>query len=294
MLAMIPCSCAGPAWRGWTPPSCAGAPPRPGLVGPDGYLRDPQCRKPLVWDECGSAAVPSTRPAPAGAGGLLHGGAGADAGGPMAAEPRSRTPGRTGLTMTADAMRSTRPVGHRHLRRRAGGDDPAHRARIPGARLHRQTIVIDGRTLPHRPVAVTLGKTVNNGWGAFEACWSRTVLAMLVGALEVPGGTLGTTVRLNKPHDNRLLSVAPGETASWCATSTPPRPSSGRPNRRAATPIARWCPRRPLALEPGARAHAPGLDVHARGAAQLAAAELPGIWFTYPPTRRSRSGRPTT
>ena len=59
-------------------------------------------------------------------------------------------------------------------------------------------------------MAVTLGKTVNNGWGAYECCWARTMLATLVGALEVPGGTLGTTVRLNKPHDNRLLSVKPG------------------------------------------------------------------------------------
>ena len=67
------------------------------------------------------------------------------------------------------------------------------------------------RRMPLRPVAVTLGKSVNNGWGAFECCWARTVLATLVGALEVPGGTLGTTVRLNRPHDDRHLSVAAGE-----------------------------------------------------------------------------------
>jgi phenylacetyl-CoA:acceptor oxidoreductase len=73
-----------------------------------------------------------------------------------------------------------------------------------------QTIEIDGITLPFRPVAVTLGKTVNNGWGAFECCWSRTMLAVLVGALEVPGGTVGTTIRLNRPHENRHKSVVPG------------------------------------------------------------------------------------
>jgi phenylacetyl-CoA:acceptor oxidoreductase len=49
-----------------------------------------------------------------------------------------------------------------------------------------ETIVIDGKTLPLRPVAVTLGKSVNNGWGAYECCWARTVLAALVGALENP------------------------------------------------------------------------------------------------------------
>ena len=57
---------------------------------------------------------------------------------------------------------------------------------------------------------MTLGKTVTNGWGGFECCWARTVLATLVGALETPGGTLGTTVRLNRPLSERLKSVKPG------------------------------------------------------------------------------------
>ena len=73
-----------------------------------------------------------------------------------------------------------------------------------------QTIEIDGQTLPYRPVAVSLGKTVNNGWGGFECCWARTLLAVLVGALEVPGGTIGTTVRLTRPMSHRHESVKPG------------------------------------------------------------------------------------
>ncbi len=73
-----------------------------------------------------------------------------------------------------------------------------------------ETIVIDGKRLPFRPVSVALGKTVNNGWGGFECCWARTMLAVLVGALEVPGGTLGTTVRLNRPLSERHESVKPG------------------------------------------------------------------------------------
>jgi len=53
---------------------------------------------------------------------------------------------------------------------------------------------------------------VNNGWGAYECCYARTLLACLVGALEVPGGLLGTTVLLSKPgldHD-RWATVEPG------------------------------------------------------------------------------------
>ncbi len=73
-----------------------------------------------------------------------------------------------------------------------------------------ETVEIEGETLPFRPVAITLGKTVNNGWGGFECCWARTVLCTLVGSLEVPGGLLGTAVRLNKPIDDRIESVVPG------------------------------------------------------------------------------------
>jgi phenylacetyl-CoA:acceptor oxidoreductase len=73
-----------------------------------------------------------------------------------------------------------------------------------------QTIEIEGSTLPYRPVAVSLGKTVTNGWGGYECCWARTLLAALVGALEVPGGILGTTVRLNRPMSERHKSVRAG------------------------------------------------------------------------------------
>ena len=73
-----------------------------------------------------------------------------------------------------------------------------------------QTIEIESRALPYRPVAISLGKTVTNGWGGYECCWARTLLATLVGALEVPGGILGTTVRLNRPMSKRHESVKPG------------------------------------------------------------------------------------
>lgn len=73
-----------------------------------------------------------------------------------------------------------------------------------------QTIEIEGQTLPFRPVAITLGKSVNNGWGGYHCCWARTLLATLMGALEVPGGTLGTTVKLVRPAASRVGSVTPG------------------------------------------------------------------------------------
>jgi phenylacetyl-CoA:acceptor oxidoreductase len=97
-----------------------------------------------------------------------------------------------------------------------------------------QTIDIDGRTLPYRPVAVSLGKTVTNGWGGFECCWARTLLAALVGALEVPGGILGTTVRLNRPMSERHKSVKPGPDGfmDYPFNPTTRERWSGRPNIR--------------------------------------------------------------
>ncbi len=73
-----------------------------------------------------------------------------------------------------------------------------------------ETIDIEGERLPYRPVSVSLGKTVNNGWGGFECVWARTMLAAVVGGLEVPGGTLGTTVRLNRQAPARIDTVTAG------------------------------------------------------------------------------------
>jgi len=185
----------------------------PYLVGPDGlYLRDAASDKPLVWDTVRNAAVPFDT-----------------AGAVPALEGRFVVP--AAITLDADDARQpwTDVAGEPAFAKLV-----AHIAKytpewaaaicdVPAATIRRiageyldnacvgQTIDIDGHTLPYRPVAVTLGKSVNNGWGAYECCWARTVLAVLVGALEVPGGTLGTTVRLNRPHDNRHDSVYAGE-----------------------------------------------------------------------------------
>jgi phenylacetyl-CoA:acceptor oxidoreductase len=97
-----------------------------------------------------------------------------------------------------------------------------------------QTIDIEGKTLPYRPVAVSLGKTVTNGWGGFECCWARTLLAALVGALETPGGILGTTVRLNSPLSQRHRSVRadPDGLMAYPFNPTDPQHWSAQPNIR--------------------------------------------------------------
>ncbi len=185
----------------------------PYLVAPDGlYLRDPQSGKPLVWDENSATAVahdtPGIKPAVAGSFRVSKALV-VDA--DKERREYSDVQGKTAYEMLSAHIEKYSPewaeticdVKAETIRRIA--NEYLEAASIG------ETIVIDGKTLPLRPVAVTLGKSVNNGWGAYECCWARTVLAALVGALENPGGLLGTTVRLNKSRDNRHLSVAPGE-----------------------------------------------------------------------------------
>jgi phenylacetyl-CoA:acceptor oxidoreductase len=184
----------------------------PYLVGPRGYyLREPASRKPLAWDLAGGRARPFDDPAlrqPALEGEFVA---------------RGVEVGADGETWEGEAV-PCQPAFQRLLAHVRGyapewaaaiSDVPAATIRqVAREYLHAAevgaTLGVDGEALPLRPVAVLLGKTVSNGWGGYECCWARTVLAALVGALEVPGGILGTTVRLNRPGTDRLRSVRPG------------------------------------------------------------------------------------
>jgi phenylacetyl-CoA:acceptor oxidoreductase len=183
----------------------------PYLVGPNGYyLRDPDSLKPLIWDctERRAKAYDQRIAEPA-----LEGTYTVD-----------------GVEEGPDGVRWTHKGAVSHpafelLRRHLAKCTPewaAQECDVPAETIRRiadefaaharvgETIDIDGVTLPYRPVGIILGKGVNNGWGGYQAVWARTLIACLFGALEVPGGTLGTKVRLNRPADNRWKSVTPG------------------------------------------------------------------------------------
>ncbi|MBI5275852.1 MAG: molybdopterin-dependent oxidoreductase [Burkholderiales bacterium] len=183
----------------------------PYLVGPHGsWLRDRETRKPLVWDNVAARARPFDAPDLSEA---LQGRWTVDA---IEMGPDGELLGDgflTGETAFSQLIAHMKPYSPEWAE---------HICEVPAATIRQvaneylahacigQTIEIDGKTLPYRPVAVSLGKTVNNGWGGFECCWARTMLAVLVGALEVPGGTIGTTVRLARPMAKRLDSAKPG------------------------------------------------------------------------------------
>ncbi len=183
----------------------------PYLVGPGGYyLRDPETQKPLVWDLGRGRPVPfddldCLDPAMSGE----YIAAGVEVG-PDGARKSVSARVKPAFAHLLEHLESYTPEWAAPI-----ADVPAETIRRLAAQYLAHatvgaTIGIDGVGYPHRPVAVLLGKTVTNGWGGYECCWARTVLAALVGALEVPGGILGTTVRLNRPAQNRQASVKPG------------------------------------------------------------------------------------
>jgi phenylacetyl-CoA:acceptor oxidoreductase len=218
----------------------------PYLVGPNGYyLREPASGRPLLWDTLSNAAVPFDTPEtlPALEGRFIVPEAyeqGPD-------EDRWQHCGVEAEPSFAKLVAHVQPYSPEWAEQVC--EVPAERIRrvanefVDHARVG-ETIEIDGEVLPFRPVSVTLGKTVNNGWGAFDCCWSRTVMAVLVGALEVPGGTLGTTIRINRPHEDRLQSVKPGEDGFMVHGLNPTDPKrwmrkpTGRNAHRTLVPLA--------------------------------------------------------
>ena len=255
----------------------------PYLVGPNGYyLRDRATRKPLLWDRARGVAVVHDTP---GADAALEGRYRADAievGPDEAVLAEGELDGTTAFTLMAEHLAAYAPEWAERV------------CEVPAARIRRiaheyldharvgDTLDVDGVTLPFRPVAVTLGKTVNNGWGGYECCWARTMLAALVGALEVPGGTIGTTVRLNRPQNDRLKSVKAGPDGFMAYPLNPTDKAhwSPKPNIRNA-----YRTMVPLAADgPWSQALGPThfswmfLDETPKG---LPRVTMPDLWFVY-------------
>jgi len=184
----------------------------PYLIGPNGfYLRDVQSKKPLLWDLKRNAAVPFDTPDTDPA---LEGSYTVDAMEIGADKASWQHQGIATQPAFDQLVKHVQPYTPDWAERicdiKSGTVRRITQSYLDHARVG-ATTEIDGVTLPFRPVAIALGKTVTNGWGGYECCWARTLLACLVGALEVPGGTLGTTVRLNRPATSRQASVKKGE-----------------------------------------------------------------------------------
>jgi phenylacetyl-CoA:acceptor oxidoreductase len=255
----------------------------PYLIAPNGFfLRDLDSRKPLIWDLKSDRAVahdaPDTEPALEGEFTV----SGLEAGADDDEWRHADVTCQPAFTRLAGHVRTSTPewaaaicdVKAETIRRIA--NEFLDHARIG------ETIAIEGEILPLRPVSISLGKTVNNGWGGYECCWARTVLACLVGSLEVPGGTLGTTVRLNRPAGDRWASVTLGPDGFMHYPMNPTgkedwieRPPA-RSAHRTLVPLA--------ANSPWSQALGPthlAWMMQSQGFEHLPEATPPDVWFVY-------------
>jgi phenylacetyl-CoA:acceptor oxidoreductase len=255
----------------------------PYLVGPNGFfLRDPDTRKPLVIDMATRRALPFDT---AGVEPALEGDFavdGVEVGADQELTAHHAVTAKPAFAHLVEHVKDYSPewassicdVDAQAIRRVA--NEFLDHARVG------ETTEIDDTTLPFRPVSISLGKTVNNGWGGYQCCWARTLLACLVGALEVPGGTLGTTVRLNRPADNRWSSVTAGPDGFMDYPMNPTgkgdwmsRPSV-RSAHRTLVPL--------VANSPWSQALGPthlAWMTQKEGLDKLPAASPPDVWFVY-------------
>lgn len=192
----------------------------PYLVAPNGYYlrRD---GKPLVWDAKRAAAVPYDTPDtdPKLLGEFLI--SGTERGADDESWVHENAKAKPAHQLLVEHLAHRTPEWASEL-----CDVPAANIRqvanefLTEARIG-ETTEVCGETLPLRPVAVMLAKSVNNGWGAYECVWARTMLQTLVGALEVPGGLLGAVSRIVGPEHDRMASCVPGEDGFMTPTFLP-------------------------------------------------------------------------
>lgn len=185
----------------------------PYLVAPNGYyLRDPESGKPLVWDETRQSAVPfDTADCDPALKGEFEAGEAMEIGADDERWDYERVKVKPAFQLLVEHVAENRPEWAETI-----SGVPADKIRqlangfVDHARIG-QTCTVKDRELPFRPVAIVLGKTTNNGWGGYECVWARAVMQILVGALEVPGGLLGSTSLIVGPNWDRWSSVSPGE-----------------------------------------------------------------------------------
>ncbi len=143
----------------------------PYLVAPNGYfLRDPATHKPLMWDKKRGMAMvfdtPGIEPALEGS----FTASGIEVGADEEEWQHETIEVKTAFTRLVNQMAEYTPEWAEEICQVPDGcirriaDEFVSHAQVG------DTTEIDGEVLPLRPVAVILGKTVNNGWGGYECC----------------------------------------------------------------------------------------------------------------------------
>src|SRR3990170_8914485 len=151
----------------------------PYLIGDAGiYVRDPENHLPLIWDPLLGAAKPFDFPGISDF--ALEGEFSVDG---LRARPAFALLKEHLKPFTTEWAETITSVPAATIRRVA--TEFGHEARVGS------TIVLDGKTLPYRPVAVTYFKGAQGHKNALLNCMALELLTEIVGASNVPGGLLG-------------------------------------------------------------------------------------------------------
>ncbi|MDP6646634.1 MAG: molybdopterin-dependent oxidoreductase [Rhodospirillales bacterium] len=182
----------------------------PYLIGPDkAYVRDPETNAPMVWDERAAAARPFDQTAPE----------------DMALEGSftvNGVPCRPAFDLLREHLKTYTPergeeittVPAANIRRIAG--ELATEARVGS------TIVIDGVTLPYRPVAAVAFRGAQGHKNSVPTFAAIALLNHLLGAADVVGSSIGVNPVCDGFPETGRLRYAPSadadglmETGSW-------------------------------------------------------------------------------
>jgi phenylacetyl-CoA:acceptor oxidoreductase len=256
----------------------------PYLVAPNGYyLRDSDGLKPLLWDLTQNRAVPYDTPDtdPALTGSFVA--SGLERGADGQSWTHNSAAVRTAHQALMDHVAPFTPEWASSI-----CDVPAATIRSIANRFLEEACIgetteVSGQKLPLRPVAVLLGKGVNNGWGGYECVWARTVLQTLVGALEVPGGLLGCQSQIVGPDFDRMASCTPGEDGFMAhpIVATDRTNWKAQPEvRNAHSTLSPFAGSGPLAQPLGSSTFA-WLRMQGRAAETWARPRPPDVWIVY-------------
>ncbi|MBI2370952.1 MAG: molybdopterin-dependent oxidoreductase [Deltaproteobacteria bacterium] len=195
----------------------------PYLIGPDDlYVRDAETGRPLVWDPVAGRACPYD-------------------------DPELRDVALEG-DVTVNGFKAV-PAFQRlreHVRRYPP-EEVARITTVPAATVRRlarefgqaarigSSIVLDGHVLPYRPVSAIFFRGAQGHRNSFHTCAAISLLNQVVGAADVPGGTLGFNPACAGVSETGQLRFTPHEgpdglmvTGTWLAPPAPYPPHEVR------------------------------------------------------------------
>ena len=182
----------------------------PYLVGADGqYVRDPDTRKPLIWDKAEGIAKPF----------------GASLGDPaILGTYRVREQQvRPAFQVLAEQVRKYAP------------EEVSRITSIPAATVRRiakefgeaasigSTITINGEELPYRPASVAWYRGLSSHKHAYLNGMAVMLLQTIIGGLDVPGGLIGHYRYAYRATEDGLLAVADRPGPTYPTSPYPPR-----------------------------------------------------------------------